>query len=382
MLMKFVSEETAAVSEPMTLDPTLALDDETCWQAMSEKDARYDGTFVSAISSTGIYCRPSCPARKPLRKHVRFYADPGAAEAAGYRACKRCRPDAVAHEAEVVESLIRYIEANLDQPLTLTALGERAGYSPTHLQRVFKRVAGLSPRQYVEAARVQRLKDELRQTDRVTDAVYEAGFNSASRVYEGSSAKLGMNPSAYQRGGRGVDIQYTIVDSPLGRLLVAASPQGVAGVSLSDDDATLHAYIQDEFPRATLSQPSPAFAAWVQEVLRQLDGELPHTELPLDVQATAFQRRVWQELQRIPLGETRTYSEIARAIGQPTAARAVARACATNRIAVVIPCHRVIREDGTMGGYRWGLHVKELLLKRERERSGKADKAQVVQLRF
>ena len=354
-----------------------ALDDEACWQAMSERDASYDGAFVSAISSTGIYCRPSCPARKPLRKHVSFFPDPASAESAGYRPCKRCRPQTVAHEAEVVEQLCRYIEANLDQPLTLTALGEQAGYSPTHLQRVFKRATGLSPRQYVEAARVQRLKTELKQAGRVTDAVYDAGFSSSSTIYAGNPT-LGMNPSTYQRGARGVDIRYAIADSPLGRVLVAASDCGIAGVCLGDDDDTLRAFVTHEFPEARIRQDDVGLRPWVEGVIAQLECETPHADLPLDVRATAFQWRVWQELRRIPIGETRTYSDIARAIGQPTAARAVARACATNRLAVVIPCHRVVREDGGMGGYRWGIGVKEALLARERRAArrgtGEADR--------
>lgn len=355
----------------LVADASPALDEAICWQAMVERDARYDGAFVSAISSTGIYCRPSCPARKPLRKHVHFYTDAASAEAAGYRPCKRCRPQTVSHEAEVVEQLCRYIEVNLDQPLTLVALGEQAGYSPYHLQRIFKRVTGLSPRQYVEAARVQRLKAELKQADRVTDAVYDAGFSSSSTIYEGRPT-LGMNPSTYRRGAKDVDIRYAIADSPLGRVLVAASPCGIAGVCLGDDDDRLRAFLDEEFPAARIHQDDDGLRPWVEGVIAQLECETPHADLPLDVRATAFQWRVWQELRRIPLGETRTYSDIARAIGQPTAARAVARACATNRIAVIIPCHRVIREDGGMGGYRWGLSVKEALLKRERQAAAKA----------
>lgn len=350
----------------MTATATLP-DDETCWQAMLERDARYDGAFVSAIATTGIYCRPSCPARKPLRRNVRFFRDPAEAEAAGFRPCKRCQPQTVAHEAEVVARVCRYIEANLDGPLTLAALGDHVGYSPYHLQRVFKRALGISPRQYADAARVRRLKDELKQANRVTDAVLDAGFASSSAVYGGAGAALGMNPSAYRRGGRGLTVTYTIADSGLGRLLVAATPTGVAAVFVSDDDATLHASVRQEFPEAEVRYEQGAFGDWVRAVVALLDGELPHAELPLDVQATAFQWRVWQELRRIPRGETRTYSDIARAIGQPTAARAVARACATNPAAVVIPCHRVVREDGGLGGYRWGLDVKTALLERERQ---------------
>lgn len=354
------------MSDIEKLTEATGLDDETCWQAMLTRDARYDGAFVSAIASTGIYCRPSCPARKPLRRNVRFFREPAQAEAAGYRPCKRCRPEAVAHEAEVVARVCRYIEANLDAPLTLSALGEQAGYSPTHLQRVFKRTLGISPRQYAKAARVRRLKAELKQSGRVTDAVYKAGFVSSSTVYSGAGTALGMNPTTYKRGGRGLQITYTIADSGLGRLLVAASLGGIAAVFLSDSDDTLHEAVAREFPQAELSYQVGVFTDWVETIVAQLEGEMPHAELPLDVQATAFQWRVWQELRRIPLGETRTYSDIARAIGQPTAARAVARACATNPAAIVIPCHRVVREDGGMGGYRWGLHVKETLLERER----------------
>jgi len=356
------------VERSVEMPLTNALSDDVRWRAMVERDARYDGQFVCAVTSTGIYCRPSCPARKPRREHVVFYPDAEAAEAAGYRPCKRCRPQAVAHEAEVVERVCRYIEAHLDRPLTLAALGREAGYSPYHLQRVFKRVAGLSPRQYVEAARVGRFKAQLKQAGTVADALYDAGFNSPSVIYDGAPASaLGMSPATYRRGGAGQRIGYTIVDSSLGRLLVAATDRGVACVFLGDADDVLAQALREEFPAADLIRDDDGFRPWVEAILARLEGEEPHADLPLDVRATAFQWRVWQELQRIPAGETRSYREIAAALGQPNAARAVARACATNPVAVVIPCHRVVRGDGGMGGYRWGINRKRALLERERK---------------
>lgn len=346
--------------------PTEMLSDDACWQAIRARDARYDGVFVTCVLTTGIYCRPSCPARAAKRENVIFLRSPQEAEAAGFRACKRCRPEAVSYEAEMVERVCRYIEANLGCDVSLQALGTHAGYSPSHLQRVFKRVLGVSPRQYAEAARLGRFKAELKEAGNVTDAIYSAGFNSSSAVYGGTPARaLGMDPSTYRRGGAGVQIGYTMVDSPLGRLLIAATPCGIAGLSFADTDAELESYLRGEFPNADLYRDDVSFGAWVEGVQEALRGEGPTVELPLDVRATAFQWRVWDALRAIPRGETRSYGEIARALGKPTAARAVARACATNRVAVIIPCHRVVREDGGMGGYRWGIKRKKALLAAE-----------------
>lgn len=352
---------TSQIDAPLMM----MVSDDICWQAALARDARYDGVFVLAVHTTGIYCRPSCPARKPNRENVSFYEDNAAAESAGFRACKRCRPQLVSADAEMVEKVCRYIEANPGDDLSLAALGTAVGYSPYHLQRVFKRVLGISPRQYAEAARTDGLKTALRQELSVTDAVYSAGFNSSSTVYDRANG-LGMEPRTYQRGGRGMTIGYTIADSMLGRLLIAATHGGVSAISIGDRDEQLVRDLHAEFPNAVIQRDDETLGGWVSAVLAQLDGE-PHTELPLDVQATAFQRRVYTALLAIPRGETRSYSAIARDLGEPHAARAVARACATNRLALVIPCHRVVREDGGMGGYRWGVTRKEALLKHERE---------------
>lgn len=351
--------------------PTVIMEVDNQWQSVMERDKEADGSFVFAVRSTGIYCRPSCPARRPERANVLFFALPAAAEQAGFRACRRCRPEEATlrdPQAELVQQICRQIEANLDGPLTLDALAAEQHFSPHHLQRTFKRLMGISPRQYADARRLQRVKAELRQGENVTSALYEAGFTSSSRLYERAPAQLGMTPSEYRQGGRGAQIGYTIADSPLGRLLVAATEKGVCAVSLGDSDAELAAALEREYPAATIEREETGrLGEWVQALISYLEGQLPHLELPLDVQATAFQWRVWQELQKIPYGRTYSYSEIARRIGQPAAARAVARACATNPVALVVPCHRVVREDGNLGGYRWGLERKRRLLEKEKE---------------
>jgi AraC family transcriptional regulator, regulatory protein of adaptative response / methylated-DNA-[protein]-cysteine methyltransferase len=339
------------------------LNEAECWERTLEKDPRYDGTFVVAVRSTGIYCRPSCPARMPRRENVRFYANPEEAEGAGFRACKRCSPNEQAFEAEVVERVCRYIDERLEHAPTLAQMGEHVSLSPYHLQRIFKRAMGITPRQYADARRLEQFKQRLRDGDSVTDAVYDAGYGSSSRVYE--RAPLGMKPSTYRRGGEGMSIGYSVVDCPLGRLLVGATERGVCSVELGDDDEALVKGLHDEYPAAELWRSDTSFREWVDRLLCYLSGEQPHLELPLDIQATAFQWRVWEALRAIPYGETRSYSEIAEAIGAPKAARAVARACATNPAAMVIPCHRVVREDGELGGYRWGMARKEALLKQE-----------------
>lgn len=281
--------------------------------------------------------------------------------------------DGVAH-VDRVRRVCRYIEEHLDEPLTLAVLGEQAGLSPAHLQRVFRRVMGITPRQYADACRLGRLKARLRdeRTETVTTALYEVGYGSSRGLYERASAQLGMTPGAYRRGGKGMSLRYTLADCPLGRLLLAATERGVSAVYLGDRDAELEAALRKEYPAATVSRDDQTLSVWLKELLDHLRGQQPHLDLPLDVQATAFQWRVWQELQTIPAGSTRTYGEIAEALGQPTAARAVARACATNPVSVLIPCHRVIREDGGLGGYRWGLHRKRALLEREKKDAGPA----------
>ena len=345
------------------------LNDDRRWQAMIERDARYDGAFVTAVKTTGIYCRPSCPAVKPKRQNVTFFMLAEAAEAAGYRACKRCRPQAcppIDPQVEMVQQACRHIEEHGAMP-TLSELAETAHVSPYHLQRTFKSMMGITPHQYANALRTGTLKALLKDGKPVTEALYEAGYGSSSRLYAQSDAQLGMSPSIYRKGGKGMDIRYTIQPCALGRALVAVTDRGVCAVYLSDDDRIMTDALRAEFSAARLSADSLAVCEWVEQVLEHLNGWTPNAELPFDLQATAFQQRVWQALRQIPRGETRTYQEVAAAIGAPTAARAVAKACADNRIAVLIPCHRVIRSDGGLAGYRWGIERKEKLLARERE---------------
>ncbi len=344
-----------------------ALNPGECWRAVLARDARLDGRFVYAVRSTGIYCRPSCPSRRPRRAQAVFFAVPEAAEHDGFRPCQRCRPRQAARDphAEVVGRICRHIDEHLDTPLTLGVLAAETGLGPLRLQRAFRRLMGITPRQYADARRLGLLKKRLQEGNDVTTSLYEAGYGSSSRLYERSDAQLGMTPATYRRGGRGMCIGYTIVDCPLGRLLVAATERGISAVYLGDSDRELEATLRREYSNAEISRDTNGLSAWVRALLRHLEGREPHLDLPLDVQATAFQRRVWETLRAIPYGSTRSYSQIARALGRPTATRAVARACATNPVSVVVPCHRVVRQDGGLGGYRWGLKRKQSLLERE-----------------
>jgi len=339
------------------------------WRAVLDRDRRYDGAFVYAVRSTGIYCRPSCPSRRPRRTQVHFFPIPEAAEAVGFRACRRCKPASRTPDPEVglVRELCRALAAQPDRRLELGALARLAGRGAQQVARAFRRVLGVSPRQYQEALRVRRLKTELKGRRHVSPAIYEAGYSSSSRVYERAHAELGMTPAAYARGGTGMRIAHAIVSSPLGRLLVAATERGVCHVALGDDPARLARGLREEFPAATLGGggDQAQLAGWVKAVLRYLEGREPHLDLPLDVRATAFQRQVWNALRKIPYGETRTYGQVASAIGRPRAVRAVARACAMNPTALIVPCHRVVSKDGTSGGYRWGLERKRRLLELE-----------------
>lgn len=348
----------------------MELDERGRWRAVMGRDARFDGRFVYAVRSTGVYCRPSCPSRRPRREQVTFFDLARAAEGAGFRSCRRCRPAQAAakdRRAERVERVCRYIDAHLDSALPLVRLAAEAGLSPHHFQRTFKQLMGISPRQYAEARRLAAFKAHVKKGDTVTSAIYGAGYGSGSRLYERASGQLGMTPSAYRRGGRGMQLRYTLAASPLGRLLVAATDRGIAAVSLGESDPALEAGLRAEYPAAELARDDDALAPRVRAVLARLAGS-PGPDLPLDLNATAFQWRVWQELLRIPRGETRTYGEVARALGRPTAARAVARACATNPVALVIPCHRVVAGDGSSGGYRWGAERKKRLLEKEARR--------------
>jgi len=339
-----------------------------CLGAVAARDARLDGLFVYGVRSTGIYCRPSCPSRRPRPAQVMIFAVPEAAESAGFRACRRCRPKQApaSPQAELVRRVCHAIEAATDERTSLARLAGVAQLSPHHLQRTFRRVMGITPRQYADAVRVARLKTNLRKGNDVTTALYEAGYGSSSRLYEHSDVQLGMTPATYRRGGAGMKITYTIADCALGRVLVAGTERGVSAVYLGDADARLVAALGEEYPQAEIARSSSDHAQWVRAIVRHLGGQQPQLDLPTDVQATAFQRRVWEGLRRIPYGATRTYSEVARMLGRPKATRAVARACATNPTSIVVPCHRVIRTDGSLGGYRWGLQRKQELLEQER----------------
>ena len=344
------------------------MDEAQRWQAVLERDATQDGAFVYAIRSTGIYCRPSCASRKPRRQNVLFFALPGIARQAGFRACKRCQPDLAAQpdsRLDLVMKICDYIQSHLGESLTLQALSDQFALSQHHLQRQFKQVVGISPLQYAEACRMDQLKMALRRGSQVSAAVYEAGFSSPSRVYSRAAAQLGMTPGEFQQAGRGQVIRYTTVTCHLGTLLVAATERGICAVRLGDAPAALEASLQEEFGQAELLPADPTLQEWVEVILRYIAGNEPDLHLPLDVQATAFRKQVWQAIQQIPYGATRTYQQVANMIGRPTAVRAVARACATNPAALVVPCHRVVRSDGGLGGYRWGVERKEKLLQTE-----------------
>jgi AraC family transcriptional regulator, regulatory protein of adaptative response / methylated-DNA-[protein]-cysteine methyltransferase len=361
------------------------------WQAVRSRDRRADGVFVYAVRSTGIYCRPSCPSRKPQRQQVEFFPLAEAAEQKGFRPCRRCRPHtapvadpkiaAVARVCREIDARILTapdVDADADTRLTLSGLSQPLGLSTHQLERAFRATIGITPRQYADAQRMRRLKSRLKKGDNVTTALYEAGYGSSSRLYERAPSHLGMTPAAYRRGGEGMHIDYTIVDSPLGRLLVGATERGISALYLGESDDKLNAAIKKEYPRAELRRDDKgrgSLGEWVEEVVEHLRGHKPQLDLPTDVQATAFQRRVWEELRRIPYGSTRTYTQVARAIGKPRAIRAVARACATNPVSVVVPCHRVVREDGNLAGYRWGISRKQTLLEREAATQPKAKAA-------
>ena len=349
------------------------LSEEQQWQAVLTREGRYDGEFVYGVRSTGIYCRPICPSRRPQRKQAVFFPLPELAEQAGFRPCRRCGPHLGTSphpQLAMVRLVCRYIEDSSGRIPTLRKLGSQAGVSQDHLQRVFKRIMGITPRQYADSLRVNNFKANVKNGLSVTNALYETGFGSSSRLYEQSSAHLGMTPGAYRRGGKGLKISYTIVESSLGHLLVALTKRGVCFVSLGDDEAALESALKGEYPASEIRREDSPLTDCTQAILRHLSGQLPHLDLPTDLRATAFERLVWEQLSRIPFGETRSYGDIAAAIRRPEATRAVARACAANPVALLIPCHRVVRKDGGVGGYRWGSERKGVLLDQERSLSG------------
>jgi len=337
------------------------------WKAVLARDASANGSFVYAVSSTGIYCKPSCASRRPRRDRVVFFDTTGEASRAGYRACKRCRPD----EAIAVDPWIDKIRracvylANVDGHVPLERLAAKLGGSPYHFQRSFKRIVGISPREYADACRLEKVKRGLRKGTRVTDAMIEAGYGSSRAFYERAASKLAMRPGEYLEGAKGREIAYAIVACPLGRLLVAATKKGVCSIFMSSSDAELEREIKAEYPLASLRPEHDGLRKWAREIVAHLEGRRPRLDLPLDVQATAFQWQVWNALSKIPYGETRTYKEVAASIGRPRAIRAVAHACASNPVSLAIPCHRVVRTGGQLAGYRWGLSRKKALLAAE-----------------
>jgi AraC family transcriptional regulator of adaptative response/methylated-DNA-[protein]-cysteine methyltransferase len=340
------------------------------WQAVAAKDPRFDGQFVFAVSSTRVYCRPSCPSRRPRRENVTFFDLPDAAEQAGFRACLRCEPRSprvVDSRVELVQRVCRFLDASQTETVKLADLAADAGVSTFHLQRTFKRVMGISPRQYLTARRFGNFKTLVREGEPVTQALYDSGFNSSSRLYEHAPEELGMTPATYGRGGRGININYTIAASPLGQLLVAVTERGVCAVRMGDTDAELEKDLRTEFPAATIRRDDASLREPVAKILNHLSNKKPQLDLPLDIRSTAFQRQVWEKLRAIPYGQTLSYGEVAKSLGKPGAVRAVGRACATNPVALVIPCHRVVREDQSLGGYRWGLDRKQKLLDHERQ---------------
>lgn len=332
------------------------------WQSVLGRDAQADGRFVFAVRTTGIYCLPSCPARRPNRRHVVFFSAPATAEEAGFRPCRRCRPRELNERLNAVRAACRAIEESQGDRLVPRDLAHASGLSSGRFQKVFKSVVGVTPRAYADALRLKTLKTRLKEGAMVTGSLYEAGYGSSSRLYETSRERLGMTPATYRAGGHGMGLAYSAAESPLGRVLVARTEKGVAALYLGDSDASLLSALRMEFPRAEIREDSEGLGDVLKAVLERLKGQVPRRELPLDIQATAFQRRVWDALLKIPRGETRSYSRLAAEIGRPKSARAVAQACAQNRLAVLIPCHRVVGEDGSLRGYRWGVERKKALL--------------------
>lgn len=341
--------------------------DEARWSAVASRNSAADGTFLFSVKTTGVYCRPSCGARLPRRENVAFHLDAEAAQIAGFRACKRCRPDGPSKEelqAQLVANACRMMDQAETAP-SLDTLADAAGLSPHYFHRVFRSVTGLTPRAYAAAKRAEAARRELKDGSSVTDAIYGAGFNAPSRFYANSPTMLGMRPSAYRAGGGGETIRFAVGDCSLGAVLVAATGKGVCAILLGEDPGVLVKDLQDRFPKADLIGGDTAFEATVATVVGLVERPGMSVDLPLDVRGTAFQDRVWKVLREVPSGSTVSYAEVARRIGEPTATRAVAQACGANALAIAIPCHRVVRTDGSLSGYRWGVERKRELLNRE-----------------
>ncbi len=345
------------------------LDFDRCWAAVESRDGSADGAFYYGVRTTGVYCRPGCPSRRPLRANTAFFATTAEAEAAGLRACKRCRPtdaSTASRHVAAIEKACTLLRMSETMP-SLAELADAAGSSRFHFHRVFKQVTGATPRDYARTHRLGRFAQKLDAGEKVTEAIYASGFGSSSRAYEAAPAALGMTPGARRRGGGGETIRFVTVATPLGWALVAATERGVCMTALGDDRDRLAAMVRERFPAATVVAEDPGLKDWADQVVRFITAPGQTPDLPLDIRGTAFQTRVWRALQKIPLGRTASYSEIARALGQPKAVRAVAQACAANNLALIVPCHRAIREDGDLAGYRWGLERKRALLEREQE---------------
>jgi AraC family transcriptional regulator of adaptative response/methylated-DNA-[protein]-cysteine methyltransferase len=350
------------------------LDFEECWTAVVNRDAGVDGSFFYGVRTTGVYCRPGCASRRPLRANTVFFETTGAAEAAGFRACKRCRPtdgSAASRHLVAIEKACALLRTSETMP-SLTELADAAGVSRFHFHRVFKQITGITPRDYARSHRIGRLGDKLDAGQPIAASIYATGFGSSSRAYEAAPAGLGMTPGARRRGGNGETIRFVTVETPLGWALVAATERGICMTALADDRDSLAAAVRQRFPAAELIAEDGALKEWTDRIVRFITAPDENLDLPLDIRGTAFQARVWRALQKIPLGKTASYTEIAAALGQPKAVRAVAQACAANKLALIVPCHRVIRSDGDLGGYRWGIERKRALLAGERKASAPA----------
>lgn len=343
------------------------METEVLWKAVQARDARFDGAFVFGVKTTGIFCRPSCKAKPAKRQNVEFFEAAERAESNGFRACLRCRPKQAGRIDPKVELVMRALDIiSDDTEVSLDELGRQLEISSSHLQRTFKQIVGISPKKYAEVKKVERFKDELRGGSDVVTAMYEAGYGSSSRLYENAAEKLGMTPAVYKKGGIGMNINYIITDCDLGKLLVARTKRGVCSVTFGDDVGAMRAALRKEFPNAEITEAAKDLKNAVDSILRYLAGKNKRLVLPLDLQATAFQLQVWDFLRQIPYGETRSYTEVAEATGDKKKVRAVAQACAKNRVAVVIPCHRVVASDGKLSGYRWGVERKRKLLDNEK----------------
>lgn len=358
-------------TDPTHLDTSWTSDDQR-WAAVTRREPQADGAFFYAVKTTGVFCRPSCASRQPRRENVVFFTDAAAARAAGFRDCKRCQPGGLPRELEIVNRACAALDADPQQRLTLAQLSDAVHVSPFHLQRLFKRVVGVSPRQYQAAQRGAALRDALQSGADVTRATLDAGFGSPSRMYDSAPAELGMAPSAYRRKGAGLTVRYASAPNSLGFVLVAATDKGICKIAFGDDTALLTGELRGEFANADLLEDSTRLAPFIAQIDAYLRGTRQDFDLPLDVAATAFKQRVWDALRRIPYGETRSYSQIAEAVGSPRAVRAVASACATNPVALAIPCHRVVQKGGALAGYRWGLPRKAALLDNEAQHASHA----------